>query len=392
MVEIKIKKDCCGCYACYNICPKQCITMKMDNEGFMYPNIDKNKCINCNLCEKVCPIINPSKRVDSKKISYAGMNKDDQVRKKSSSGGIFSILAEYIIKNNGIVYGASFDEKFNVKHKRILYSKDLDLLRGSKYVQSSIGNVYQQVKNDLESEKQVLFTGTPCQVEGLKSYLGKEYINLITMDFICHGVPSPLVWKKYLEKMKNLMQENIKNIYFRNKDIGWYLFSLKIIFDKKRYINTVNDDLFMRGFLQDVYLRPSCYSCKFKKINRISDITVADFWGIENILPKMADDKGTSLIVIHSEKGKLLFDKLNENMILNEVNLNEAIKFNTSMVASVKYNEKRKDFFVELNSGEDLINLIKKYTKVTLKRRIKNKLKLIIKKYGIRNVILKIKK
>lgn len=141
-----------------------------------------------------------------------------------------------------------------------------------------------------------------------------------------------------------------------------------------------------------MYLRPSCYSCKFKKINRISDITVADFWGIENILPKMADDKGTSLIVIHSEKGKLLFDKLNENMILNEVNLNEAIKFNTSMVASVKYNEKRKDFFVELNSGEDLINLIKKYTKVTLKRRIKNKLKLIIKKYGIRNVILKIKK
>lgn len=380
MIEIRTKEDCCGCYACYNICPRKCITMKTDNEGFWYPNIDKNKCINCNLCEKVCSIINPVKRADSKKIAYAGMNKDDQIRVKSSSGGIFSILAEYIIKNNGIIYGASFDEDFNIKHKRILCNTDLDLLRGSKYVQSSIGDIYKQVKNDLESNRQVLFTGTPCQVEGLRSYLRKEYVNLITMDFICHGVPSPLVWKKYLEEMKKSKQENIKNIYFRNKDIGWKIFSLKIIFDEKIYINDLNNDLFMKGFLQDVYLRPSCYSCKFKKINRVSDITVADFWGIENILPKMDDDKGTSLIVIHSEKGKQLFGELSEKMILNEVNLNEAIKYNPSMISSVKYNEKRKDFFLELNSGEELINLIKRYTKVSFERRVKNKIKSIIKR------------
>lgn len=380
MIEIKAKEDCCGCYACYNICPKECITMESDNEGFWYPKIDKNQCINCNLCEKVCPIINPVKRADSKKIAYAGMNKDDQIRVKSSSGGIFSILAEYIIKNNGIIYGASFDEDFNIKHKRILCNTDLDLLRGSKYVQSFIGDIYKQVKNDLESNRQVLFTGTPCQVEGLRNYLRKEYVNLITMDFICHGVPSPLVWKKYLEEMKKSKQENIKNIYFRNKDIGWKIFSLKIIFDEKIYSNDLSNDLFMKGFLQDVYLRPSCYSCKFKKINRVSDITVADFWGIENILPKMDDDKGTSLIVIHSEKGKQLFDKLSEIMILNEVNLNEAIKYNPSMISSVKYNEKRKDFFLELNSGEELINLIKRYTKVSLERRVKNKIKSIIKR------------
>lgn len=380
MIEIKNKKDCCGCYACYNICPKECITMESDNEGFWYPKIDKDKCINCNLCEKVCPIINPVKRVDSKKIAYASMNKDEQVRIKSSSGGIFSILAEYIIKNNGVVYGAGFDEDFNIKHKRILYSTDLDLLRGSKYVQSSIGDIYKQVKNDLENNNPVLFTGTPCQVEGLRSYLRKEYVNLITMDFICHGVPSPLVWEKYLKKMKKSKQENIKNIYFRNKDIGWKLFSLKIIFDKRIYSNDLNNDLFMKGFLQDVYLRPSCYNCKFKKINRISDITVADFWGIGNILPKMDDDKGTSLIVIHSEKGKQLFDKLSEKMILNEVNLNEAIKYNSSMIKSVKYNEKRNTFFAELNTGEELIDLIKKYTKVSFEGRLKNKLKSIIKK------------
>lgn len=380
MIEINNKEDCCGCYACYNICPKQCITMKTDNEGFWYPNIDKNECINCNLCEKVCPILNSVKRSDSKKIAYASMNKDEQVRIKSSSGGIFSILAEYIIKNNGVVYGAGFDEDFNINHKRILVSTDLDLLRGSKYVQSSIGNIYRQVKNDLDSNKSVLFTGTPCQVEGLRSYLKKEYINLITMDFICHGVPSPLVWKKYLEEMKKSKQENIKNIYFRNKDIGWKIFSLKIIFDEKIYSNTLNNDLFMKGFLQDVYLRPSCYNCKFKKINRISDITVADFWGIENILPKMDDDKGISLIVVHSEKGKQLFDKLSEKMILNEVNLDEAIRYNPSMIKSVKYNEKRDEFFLDLNSGENLTNLIRKYTKISFGKRVKNKIKSIIKR------------
>lgn len=255
----------------------------------------------------------------------------------------------------------------------------MDLLRGSKYVQSSIGDIYKQVKNDLENNNPVLFTGTPCQVEGLRSYLKKEYVNLITMDFICHGVPSPLVWEKYLKKMKKSKQENIKNIYFRNKDIGWKIFSLKIIFDEKIYINDLSNDLFMKGFLQDVYLRPSCYNCKFKKINRISDITVADFWGIGNILPKMDDDKGTSLIVIHSEKGKQLFDELSEKMILNEVNLNEAIKYNTSMIRSVKYNEKRKKFFMELNSGKDLIDLLSRYTKVSLSIKLKNKLKMKIK-------------
>ena len=202
----------------------------------------------------------------------------------------------------------------------------------------------------------------------------------MTMDFICHGVPSPLVWKKYLEEMKKSKQENIKNIYFRNKDIGWKNFSLKIVFDEKIYSNTLNNDLFMKGFLRDVYLRPSCYNCKFKKINRIGDITVADFWGIENILPKMDDDKGISLIVIHSEKGKQLFDKLSEKMILNEVNLNEAIKYNPSMISSVKYNEKRNEFFLDLNSGENLTNLIRKYTKISFGKRVKNKIKSIIKK------------
>lgn len=380
MIEIKSKEDCCGCYACYNICPKQCITMKTDNEGFWYPNIDKNECINCNLCEKVCPIINKPKNSLYEEKSYAVFNKNEKIRLESSSGGIFSLLAEYVINNHGSVYGSIFDENFNVKHIKINKLQDIQLLRGSKYVQSKINDIFKLIKSDLKSDKLVLFTGTPCQVAGLQSFLQKEYDNLILMDIVCHGVPSPLVWQQYINELKQNYKQDIKNVYFRDKSTGWKTYSIKFLFDKGEYKNVGFKDIYMKGFLNDIYLRPSCYNCNFKGIERISDITVADFWGIENILPKMDDNKGTSLIVVHSEKGKQLFDKLSEKMILNEVNLNEAIKYNPSMIKSVKYNEKRDEFFLDLNSGENLTNLIRKYTKISFEKRVKNKIKLIIKR------------
>lgn len=380
MIEIRTKEDCCGCYACYNICPKECITMETDNEGFWYPNIDKDKCINCNLCKKVCPIINKPNSFLYEKKSYAVFNKNEKIRLESSSGGIFSLLAEYVINNYGSVYGAVFDEDFNVKHIKITSLQDIELLRGSKYVQSRINDIFKSIKFDLKNNKMVLFTGTPCQVAGLQSFLQKKYNNLILIDIVCHGVPSPLVWQQYIDELKQNYKQDIKSIYFRDKSTGWKTYSVKFLFDKDEYKNIGFKDIYMKGFLNDIYLRPSCYNCNFKGIERVSDITVADFWGIENILPKMDDDKGTSLVVIHSEKGKQLFDKLSETMIINEVDLNEAIKYNPSMIKSVKYNEKRKDFFLELNSGKELINLIKEYTKVSFERRVKNKIKLIVKR------------
>lgn len=379
MIEIKDKKDCCGCYACYNICPKQCITMKVDEEGFWYPVIEQNKCINCNLCEKICPVINPIDRNTSLKLSYAMKNKDEEIRLRSSSGGMFYLLAENIIRQNGVVYGAGFDGDFSVKHIKINKEQEIGLLQGSKYLQSSIGNTYVQVKKDLEGDKKVLFTGTPCQIEGLKNFLRKDYINLFTMDFICHGVPSPMIWKEYLNEIRDNKQGEIKTVYFRDKKLGWKLFSLKIIFDKDTYINDLNQDLYMKGFLQDLYLRPSCYNCKFKKINRLSDITVADFWGIEKVLPKMDDDKGTSLIIIHTDKGKQLFDILFDKMIVNEVNMNEALKYNPSMIKSVKYNEKRKEFFERFINEKTLTTLIFQYTKITLTKQIQQKIKFAVK-------------
>ncbi len=380
MIEIKTKKDCCGCYACYNICPKECITMESDNEGFWYPKIDKNKCINCNLCKKICPIINKPNGSLYEKKSYAVFNKNEKIRLESSSGGIFSLLAEYVINNHGNVYGAVFDEDFNVKHIKITSLQDIELLRGSKYVQSKINDIFKSIKFDLKNNKLVLFTGTPCQVSGLQSFLQKKYDTLILMDIVCHGVPSPLVWQQYIDELKQNYKQDIKSIYFRDKSTGWKTYSVKFLFDKDEYKNFGFKDIYMKGFLKDIYLRPSCYNCKFKGIERVSDITVADFWGIENILPKIDDDKGTSLIVIHSEKGKQLFDKLSETMIFNEVDLNEVIKYNPSMICSVKYNKKRDDFFIELNLDKSLIELIKKYTKENFTKRAKNKIKSTIKK------------
>lgn len=380
MLKLQDKSNCCGCYACYNICPKHCITMKADDEGFWYPNINKADCINCNLCEKVCPIINKIECTDNKRTAYAMINKNEQIRMKSSSGGIFTLVAEYIINNKGSVYGAVIDDNLDVKHIRIDKIQDIVLLRGSKYVQSQIGKTLNQVKKDLDNGEKVLFTGTPCQIQGLRTFLRKDYVNLILMDIVCHGVPSPLIWQKYISDLQKSYKQNLKEIYFRDKSTGWKHYSVKFKFDTSEYKCVGFNNTYMKSFLNDIYLRPSCYSCNFKGIRRISDITVADFWGIENVLPKMDDDKGTSLVVIHSEKGKQVFDKLKDKIILNEVNLNEAIKYNPSMITSVNYNKNREAFFAELNDGADLLELIQKYTKESFKQKIKNKIKSAVKK------------
>ena len=201
------------------------------------------------------------------------------------------------------------------------------------------------------------------------------------MDFICHGVPSPMIWKRYIEEKRseNNKQKQIRSIYFRNKDTGWKIFSLKIIFDKSIYINNLKNDLYMKGFLQNLYLRQSCYNCKFKQINRVSDITVADFWGIDKIIPKMDDDKGISLVVLHNKKGENLFNKVKNKLIFNEVKLENSIQYNKAMISSVKDNEKRKDFFREAIQSKNITKLIDKYTKISILTRIKRKVKYLIK-------------
>lgn len=375
------KSECCGCHACFNVCPTNAITMIDDENGFKYPVIDKKKCINCGMCEKVCPILNKKNTNDSKNIfAYAVYNKNEKERLSSSSGGTFILLAKEILKRKGVVFGAYFDENFKVKHGYAENMQDVYKFMGSKYVQSTIGENYKKVREFLENDRYVLFTGTPCQIEGLKSYLIKDYDKLYTQDISCHGVPSPLVWEKYKEYREEKDGKKPLKINFRQKDYGWSSYSLLFQYNENSYNINHQEDLFMKAFLRNTILRDSCYKCSFKNKNRNSDITLADYWGIKNIHPEIYADKGVSLVIVNSEKGKELFECIKDNLEYIETNLDMAIKYNPSYVEASKQDKKRNMFFKNLDKLK-FDKLVKRYTyKKPLFNRIKSRLKNIIKK------------
>jgi len=332
--------------------------MHSDNEGFWYPVVDIENCTDCGLCDEVCPILN-NKIINNNPVAYACINKDDNIRLQSSSGGIFTVIAENVIVDNGVVFGAGFDDDFNVVHSWTDNVGGLGKFRGSKYVQSNIGATYNEAKDFLKQGRPVLFSGTPCQIAGLKSFLGKEYDTLTCIDIICHGVPSPKVWQLYRLQMEDRFQAKAQRIAFRRKNCGWKLFSVSLWFDNDtEYSKTLNEDLFMQGFLRNLYLRPSCYVCNFKTLNRQSDITLADFWGVDNILPGFDDDKGTSLILINSEKGEKAFSSVADKVNYESVDTSQAVLYNPSAVKSVNYNPKRDKFFKELDASDDIAQLI----------------------------------
>ncbi|KRN50432.1 hypothetical protein IV49_GL002080 [Kandleria vitulina DSM 20405] len=356
----KIEKNyCSGCGLCSNICPKGAIIMKDDEEGFLYPTIDKSKCINCGMCYYKCPI-NKEEQSNNKNISYACYSKDDYLRNNSSSGGIFGVIAKNVLKEHGVVFGAAFDEKMSIKHIYIESESELIKILGSKYVQSSIGNSYKDVKHFLSLNKKVLFSGTPCQVRGLKYFLGKEYDNLITIDIICHGVPSPKIWSKYLDFRENKDKEKPSIISFRNKDNGWNKFNIIFKYKSHNYIMDHNKDIYMQSFLLNSCLRNSCYNCKSKGDKRKSDITLGDFWGIDKIDPKMNDGKGVSLLIINTDKGQEYFDRISNDIIKIHVSYEHAIKDNVALISSVKKPISRKHFIKEADNY-DFDDLFEKY-------------------------------
>lgn len=373
---------CCGCTACYAICPKGAITMQEDSEGFKYPAIDKSKCIDCGLCCKVCPLENMYGNFGEDKTSFACSAKDKNFAKQSSSGGVFAILANMYIKEQAVIYGAAFDDNWNVCHIRADKKDELKRLYKSKYVQSDIGNTFRQVKSALDNGKKVLFAGTPCQVAGLKSYLQKDYLNLLAVDFICHGVPSPLVWQRYIDKLEQDLKSKIKEISFRDKKDGWknYYFKLSIV-NGDVFYEKHGDNTYMKGFLKDLYLRPSCYDCKFKTLQRASDITLADFWGIEKIISDMNIDEGVSLCWASSEKGKRVLVDVLKQTDYYEVKLKEAIRHNPSAIKSVVVHKNRDKFFEGLsNSDANIISLIEKYyDNRSLRKRLSYELRTKIK-------------
>lgn len=374
MNNIIDKNKCTGCLACYNICPKSAISLIEDKEGFKYPVIDQNKCINCGLCKKVCPVLNSTN--NEKKISaYACYNKDDNIRKNSSSGGIFNLLGNYILSENGIVFGAKYNKEFLVEHDYVTNKKELKEFMGSKYLQSNIKDNYKKVKKFLNEGKKVFFSGTPCQVEGLCSYLGKDYENLYTQDIICHGCPSPKVWKKYL----NSFDKKINKVNMRDKENGWNDFFMNIKFEKETYKLSHNKDKYMYFFLANYSLRSSCYNCSFKKKYRKSDITLADFWGINNIKPKLNDDKGISLVIVNSKKGEELFNNIKKNLVYEEVDFEKSIYYNSAMTESVCMPRLRNFFFKDLDK-KNFNNIYIKYKIIGVIFNVVNILKSKIKK------------
>ena len=366
MIQIKDKKECCGCGACANICPQKCITLMPDEEGFLYPVVDKKKCTNCGLCEKICPIINKQKDDMILPQCYACYNIDDEILLDSSSGGVFHLLAESVINNGGIVYGAKFESAYKVVHARITTVEEMAELRKSKYLQSEIRDVYTQVKQDLQDGKTVLFSGTECQIAGLKKYLVVEYDNLYTQGIICHGVPSQYVWEKYLRENK-IGSNAIVN--FRHKSNGWENYSV-FVQDENIQINTDHSkDCYIKSFLSDCNIRPSCYDCKFKTITRYADITLADFWGVSQKHNDMNTGKGTSAVMIHSEKGKNLFDNIANNLVIKPVLYDDILKNNTAGLLSAKPHKNRNKFFNQIKA-KPLKSLVKKYIEPSLLRKL----------------------
>ena len=351
MIQIHRNEDCCGCNACGDICPKHAISFKTDIEGFWYPEVDQNLCIDCGLCEKVCPVQHPAdgvQRFDEPRV-FAAYTKDEFVRLDSTSGGIHSMLANAMYAKEAFVGGAVYNSDHTVSQIIDDNPKRLPEIRSSKYIQSNAEGVYKEIRNQLKNGKEVFFCGTPCQIHALYKYLGnKEIDNLITCDFICRGVNSPKAFLKYMEMLERQYGSKAKNIKFKAKKWGWHNFSLRVEFENgKEYCKDRWHDLFFIGYLQaGNFTRPSCYECHFKGFPQKSDITLADFWGIEKIDKSMDQDKGTSLVMVNSEKGLKLFESIKDSIECREFSIDDARKGNPAMDGSLKAAKpNRKEFF-----------------------------------------------
>lgn len=344
METICLKEKCMGCFACYNICKKHAITMEEDETyGYIYPKIDKSKCVNCNLCKTVCPALNKIKKNIPQK-TYAVWAKDNEMRSRSTSGGAAAIFSEKIIDENGIVYGVALEQNVKIRHIRIDNFLDLDKIKGSKYVHSYVEEAYSLVEKDLKENKKVLFTGTPCQIAGLKLFLKKEYENLITVDIICHGVPSQKFLREQIkEDIKNL---EVDNVIFRKNNK--YLYELEKN-NKTIYNSSREDCAYCQGFDRNLTLRTNCYQCDFATKDRVSDITLGDFWGIdkEEFIDEI--DKGISVVLVNTNKGLKFFEECKDRFVIFERKLDEAVNGNEHLRHPSIQNKNIKKFRKEYN-------------------------------------------
>lgn len=416
MIKILNKQDCCGCSACVQRCPKQCITLHEDEEGFLYPKVDMATCIDCGLCEKVCPVLHQAEEQVPLEV-FAAKNPNEEIRYESSSGGIFTLLAEQTIDAGGVVFGVKWNEHFEAVHAYTETKEGLAAFRGSKYVQSQVGETFRQAEQFLKQGRQVLYSGTPCQIAALKLYLRKDYENLLAIDIICHGAPSPGVFRWYLDeelqkaaarqsgkkiqfrsslpipsiaKADILAREQgfkIKDIRFRDKRLGWKNFSFVLSLEnlsealvegEKNPVSlsySFHEHAFMRGFLRDIYLRPSCYACPAKSGKSRSDITLADYWGIGSLMPKLDDDRGISGITINTIQGKVYVNA--DKLRLYSAPYDDLISKNPALIRSCREPLCRKDFFLSKMCFHERIDA---FCFITLKQRVMGWFVLVLSK------------
>lgn len=371
---------CCGCEVCADICPTNAIVMKEDKEGFKYPSIDINKCINCGKCLKVCPIRNNNFRVQKyeKPQAFAVKHKKENTRIESRSGGIFTALSDVILDNKGIIYGCILNEKFEAIHYRADNKKIRNMMRGSKYVQSSMEGIEKQIIKDLENNKIVMFTGTGCQIQGIRNAIPKKLQkNLLLVDIVCHGVPSPKIWKEYLDYISNKYKGKVTAVNFRNKkQYGWKDHVESIEINGKRYDSKIYTNL----FYNHVMIRPSCFKCPYKNINRPGDITIADFWGIDDAISGFNDNKGVSLVLINDDKGANYFEKTKKDIIYNVVELDKTLQ--PPLRGNFIEPSNRKKFWkIYYKKGLDkAIEMFGIIRKASIEDKIKGKIEKIIKR------------
>lgn len=346
MIDIIKKENCCGCSACSQICAKNAVTMKSDSEGFLYPEVNRELCTDCGLCDKVCPIINKEADTPKPQKAYLVQNKNKKVLKESTSGGAFTAIAEYVIRHEGVVFGVAYDRNFRAVHTEVSSSDELKKFRNSKYVQSNPCNTFRKVKDYLNSGKLVCYSGTPCQIEGLKSFLLKDYKNLITVDVVCRAVPSPMIWEKY---KKFIAGENkITGAKFRDKRHYGYDYSQMTVTTKQGHYHAgVESDPYLRAFFTNLSDRPSCYECQFKKRYRVSDITIWDCFEPQKFDKRLDNNSGATRVLVHSGKGAELMKNILDNFVFTEVSADDIVSGVREMFHSVPYNPNRNKFFAD---------------------------------------------
>jgi len=341
---------CSGCGACAQKCPHGAIAMQPDAEGFFRPQTDAQKCVDCGLCAAVCPVNDPPKLRETP-TAFAAYSQNTELRRVSSSGGVFSELAAQILARGGAVIGAAMAPDGVVRHRVIESEAELEVLRGSKYVQSEAWHTYPTVRKLLESGREVLFSGTPCQVNGLSKYLGKAHEKLILVDIICHGVPSPKAWNAYVAQRQQTAGSTIAAVNFRSKTSGWANYQLQIRFENgTTYEKDRQTDPFMRAFLKNAILRPSCHQCASKGAQRASDLTLADFWGVTRCIPELDAYDGVSLVLINTPKGAALLDSCGSNLVMKETEVEKALEANSAYRQSAAASPARDAFFAGLDS------------------------------------------